>query len=100
VLIIVVVGSIGGLLIERFFYYRSKYKEKKTDDKIPVSVVPAESENPSHGERIMGLETDVENLRDDNEKDHRLMRESNEKDHGLIRKDIQKLFNLYNKGKK
>ena len=84
VLIIVVMGSVGGLLIERFFYYRSKYKDKKTD-KIPIPPNPGKSENPSHGERLMGLETDVENLKENNEKDHR-----------LIRGDIRKLFNLLN----
>ena len=83
-LIIVMIGSVGALLIERFFYYRSKYKEKKTD-KTPIPPNRVEPENPSHGERLMGLETDVENLKD-----------SNEKDHELIREDIKKLFNLIN----
>lgn len=83
-LIIVVIGSVGGLLIERFFYYRSKYKEKKID-KIPIPPNPVKLENPSHGERLMGLETDVENLK-----------ESNEKDHYLIRKSIEKLSTQIN----
>ena len=30
VLIIVVAGSVGGLLIERIFYYKMKYSKKKT----------------------------------------------------------------------
>jgi len=55
VLIIVVIGSVGGLLIERFFYYRSKYKKKKP-------------ENPSHGERLATLEEAVENIKDDIER--------------------------------
>ena len=84
VLIIVVIGSVGGLLIERFFYYRSKYKEKKTD-KIPISPNPGKAENPTHGERISSLETAYEGLEKNNEKDHR-----------LIRGDIRKLFNLMN----
>ena len=74
-LIIVVIGSVGGLLIERFFYYRSKYKEKKTE-KIEIPNNPGKSENPSHGERLMGLETDVENLRENNKEAHELMRKS------------------------
>ena len=81
VLIIVVMGSVGGLLIERFFYYRSKYKEKKTEKVVPV-VAPVnleKPENPSHGERLMGLETDIENLRNDNDKDHELIRKSIDK---------------------
>jgi len=44
-----------------------------------------DSENPSHGERIASLETKVEGLE-----------ENNEKDHELIRKDIRKIFNLIN----
>jgi len=51
VLIIVVIGSVGGLLIERFFYYRSKYKEKK-----------CKPENPSHGERLAALEKGQKNI--------------------------------------
>ena len=35
VLIIVIIGSVGGLLIERFFYYKSKYKQKN-NTKIEV----------------------------------------------------------------
>ena len=83
-LIIVMIGSVGALLIERFFYYRSKYKEKKTD-KIPIPLNPGKPENPSHGERLVALETDMENIEKNNEKDHR-----------LIRGDIRKLFSLMN----
>ena len=36
-------------------------------------------ENPSHGERLMALETDAENLRDSNDKDHELIRKSIDK---------------------
>ena len=50
-----VVLGMASLLIERVFYYRSKYSNKK--NKKP--------ENPSHGERLMGLETDVENIKED-----------------------------------
>lgn len=43
--------------------------------------------NPgNYGERIGKLETKVEEMDKDNEKDH-----------GLIRKDIEKIFNLLNK---
>lgn len=74
ILCIVVGGSVGALLIERVFYYKSKYKKKEI---IPVN--PGEPENPSHGERLVGLETDMENFRSENEKDHRLIRQSIEK---------------------
>ena len=53
----------------------------------------SESDNPGnldHGERIKGCETEIENLKVSNEKDHR-----------LIRADIKKLFELLNrKGRK
>lgn len=77
VLIIVVGGSVGALLIERVFYYRMKYTAKKKEVVIPSN--PGPVENPSHGERLMGLETDVENLRSDNDKDHELIRKSIDK---------------------
>lgn len=65
-------GGVASLLIERFFYYKSRYKNKKND-------------NPGYGERIATLE-----------KGQELLEKSNEKDHRLIRKDIQKLFGLFN----
>ena len=77
-LIIVMIGSVGALLIERFFYYRSKYKEKKID-KVQILPNPVELENPSYGERLGILETEVENLKENNEKDHELIRKSIEK---------------------
>ena len=84
VLIIVVGGSVGALLIERVFYYKSKYRKK------PIEPVPAaDVENPGHGERIGILENEVKNIKDDNKEDHELMR-----------KDIRKLFNLINGMKK
>jgi len=84
VLIIVVIGSVGALLIERVFYYRAKYGErKKVKEYCPPN--PGKPENPSHGERLMGLETDVENLK-----------ESNKEDHELIRKSIDKLTTRIN----
>ena len=46
------VGGVASLLIERFFYYKSKYKGKKNN-------------NPSHGERLATLETKVENIEGD-----------------------------------
>lgn len=94
------VGGVASLLIERFFYYRSKYKEKR------IETLPSESEesdNPghsTHGERIASLETDIGNLKTDNKDDHEQIRKENEKDHRLIRKDIQKLFGLLNEIKK
>lgn len=83
-LTIVSVVGVASLLIERVIYYKSKYKKKEI---IPPN--PGKPENPNHGERLMGLETDVENLK-----------ENNEKDHELIRKDIRKIFNLFNGMKK
>ena len=83
-LIIVMIGSVGTLLVERFFYYRSKYKDKKTE-KVPIPPDPVKIENPSHGERIATLEEAVDNMEKNNEKDHR-----------LIRGDIRKLFSLLN----
>jgi len=47
--------------------------------------VASDADNPGHGERIGNCETEIKNLKESNEKDHRLIRES-----------IQKLFNLYN----
>ena len=55
-LMIVAVLGMASLLIERIFYYRSRYKKKDN---------PSRPENPSHGERLMGLETDVENIKED-----------------------------------
>lgn len=80
-LTVVSVVGVASLLIERVFYYKSRYKKKET---IPPN--PGRPENPSHGERLMGLETDVENLK-----------ENNDKDHGLIRDDIRKLTNILNR---
>lgn len=51
--ILFIVGM-GSLLIERIFYYRSKYSKK---NKKP--------ENPSHGERLATLEEAVENIKND-----------------------------------
>lgn len=94
VLIIVVIGSVGGLLIERVFYYKSKYGKKPKKD--TVAIVPSEPDNPGHGERIKEVETELENLKENNDKDHALIRSENEKDHRLIRGDVKKLFNLLN----
>ena len=44
--------------------------------------------NPGYGERLAGLEKEVEG-----------MKENNEKDHSLIRQDIQKLFTLFSRAK-
>ena len=64
-------GGVASLLIERIFYYKSKYSKKN---------------NPgNYGERIAILEKGQQELE-----------KSNEKDHNLIRADIKKLFNLFN----
>jgi len=82
ILLIIMTGSIGGLLIERFFYYRLKYKKKNNNPYNPSP--PVDYHN--HGERIATLEEAVDNVE-----------KNNEKDHGLIRDDIQKLTNLFNR---
>lgn len=46
--------GMGSLLIERIFYYRSKYSKK---NKKP--------ENPTLGERMVKLETKIENIEGD-----------------------------------
>jgi len=51
--VVAVLGMVS-LLIERVFYYKSRYKKNKKDD-----------ENPSHGERIATLEEAVQNIKDD-----------------------------------
>jgi|GEM_PF-2762841 len=47
--------SMISLLIERVFYYRSKYKIKKN----------SKAENPTHGERLATLEEAVKNIKKD-----------------------------------
>jgi len=49
-LTVVAVLGMASLLIERVFYYRSRYKKNKKD------------ENPSHGERLATLEKGQENI--------------------------------------
>ena len=56
-LMVVAVVGVASLLIERVFYYRSLYRRRDNN--------PSKLENPSHGERLMGLETDVENIKED-----------------------------------
>ena len=73
------VGGVASLLIERFFYYKSRYKTKKNDKS---------DDNPGYGERIGKLETAQEQCEKDNEKDHR-----------LIRADIKRLFELVDRKK-
>lgn len=51
-------GGVASLLIERFFYYKSRYKTKKNN----------KSDNPNYGERIATLEEAVQNIKDDIEK--------------------------------
>ena len=52
-LIVVAVLGMASLLIERVFYYRSKYNKKK------------KPENPGYGERIATLEEAVETIKED-----------------------------------
>ncbi|MCK4852242.1 MAG: hypothetical protein KAS86_03920 [Candidatus Omnitrophica bacterium] len=65
------------VLILKFTASRS---EKKS-----VPVISEESDNPGYGERIGQSETEIKNMKENNEKDHRLMR-----------RDIRKLFTLLN----
>ncbi len=48
-------GGVLSLLIERIFYYKSRYKTKKNDGNNPGG----------YGERIASLETDMKNVKDD-----------------------------------
>lgn len=74
-LTVVAVLGMASLLIERVFYYKSRYKKRNN-----------KSDNPgNYGERISTLEEAVKN-----------MEKNNDKDHELIRNDISKLFNLLN----
>ena len=52
-LTVVAVLGMASLLIERVFYYKSRYKKNK------------KPENPTHGERLVALETDMENIKED-----------------------------------
>lgn len=61
-LTVVAVLGMASLLVERIFYYRSKYNNKKREI-IPLN--PGKPENFSHGERLMALETDMENIKED-----------------------------------
>ena len=83
------VGGVASLLIERFFYYKSKYKEKKDETLSEPELELDNPENPSHGERIATLEEAVDNQEKNNEKDHR-----------LIRADIKKLGERIDRMKK
>lgn len=56
-LTVVAVLGMASLLIERVFYYRSRYKKRNN-----------KTENPTHGERIATLEEAVQNIKDDIEK--------------------------------
>lgn len=50
--VVAVLGMVS-LLIERVFYYKSRYKKNR------------KPENPTHGERLVALETDMENIKED-----------------------------------
>ena len=81
-LTVVAVVGVGSLFIERIYYYRSIYKRKNNNPHNPSSPV----DYHGHGERISATETEIENLKDNNDKDH-----------GLIRDDIRKLTNILNR---
>lgn len=53
-LTVVAVGGVVSLIIERIFYYKSKYKKKNN-----------RSDNPGYGERIAKLETAMEGVEED-----------------------------------
>lgn len=59
-----------------------KFSQRRAEKK---SVPEIDSDNPGEGERIGIVETEVKNIKESNEKDHRLMR-----------RDIRKLFGLLN----
>lgn len=67
------------LTLGQILHIWMKMMEKRNAKKETPPPPPKEEENPSHGERISSLETDVENLRNDNNKDHRLIRKSIDK---------------------
>jgi hypothetical protein len=50
--VVAVLGMVS-LLIERVFYYKSRYRRNR------------KPENPTHGERLVALETDMENIKED-----------------------------------
>jgi len=54
-LTVVAILGMASLLIERVFYYRSRYSKKKKDCK---------PENPNHGERLATLEEAVETIKE------------------------------------
>ena len=70
-----------GLLFKLFLVPLIKNRNRKKTEES--------SGNPGYGERIGKLETKVEEMDKDNEKDHK-----------LIREDIRKIFNLINGMKK
>ena len=79
-------GKIAWLIVLSFFILaQSLFMALKIIKERNARKNNQKPENPDHGERIASLETEVEN-----------MKESNEKDHELIRKDIRKIFNLIN----
>lgn len=81
-LTVVAVVGVGSLFIERIYYYRSVYKKKNNIPNNPS--LPTNYHN--HEGRLSSVETDIGNLKDNNEKDH-----------VLIRDDIRKLTNLFNR---
>lgn len=67
------------LTLGQIIYIWMRMAKDRNHKKKEVPPNPGIIENPSHGERLMGLETDMENLRDENEKDHDLICKSIDK---------------------
>jgi len=72
------------LTLAQIVYIGLKVMERRNGKKKEIK-----PDNPGYGERIASLETGMENMKDNNEKDHR-----------LLRNDIQKLFGFFNAVKK
>lgn len=74
------------LTLVQIIYVWMKIAEKRNEKKETPHNPSAPVDYHNHGERIATLEEAVENVK-----------ENNEKDHHLIRGDIQKLTNLFNR---
>lgn len=81
-LTVVAVVGVGSLFIERIYYYRSVYRKRNNKPNNPSPL----TDYHNHEGRLSSVETEIGNLK-----------ENNDKDHGLIRDDIRKLTNLFNR---
>ena len=86
--LIVSILSTLSVWVKAYFEYKSKKAIAKKSKGMGVHFAVPKSGNPGYGERIGKVETNIENLE-----------KNNEKDHSLIRKDITKIFNLLNSKK-